>query len=60
MTEALSILPPFTGEVPRRGEGGLQTLPDISVHDCNPRTPSVRCADTSPVNGGGMRRSEKV
>ena len=38
------FLPPFTGGVPRIMSGARGGFP-----------PSVRCADTSPVNGGGNR-----
>ena len=39
-TPAQVSLPPFTGEVPRRGDGG-SLAPT--------KTPSVCCADTSPI-----------
>ncbi|SDL76145.1 L-aspartate oxidase [Maricaulis salignorans] len=40
------LLPPFTGEVARAKPGSMGAAPAGSA-------PSVRCADTSPVNGGG-------
>ena len=54
------IPPPFTGEVPLKGAEGAAMLVLRRIIYRRARTPSERCAPTSPVNGGGRQPLARV
>jgi len=53
-TARIAFLPPLAGEAARRAEGGWRIFAARALFRDWGLAPSVRCADTSPVNGRGM------